>query len=353
LNIGQVTKVEDHFLTESMFIPLKGTPIIVLGTPMMPGDLLDKLKEDDRFFTRVLPALDPVPGRRVLMPELYSEDWLLQQQRARPKSFASEFMLQPHFTTESYFEETDISKCEDEGLKNYSAYRKYHKAENARLYAGFDVGKKRHPSHLVIFKKEGEYVTQIHQSWLDGWNYTAQIEYLNEIVENFDIEKGYIDNTRGELEDRGLDSTWWPMTFTQKSKNTMAQVFEEKVHSGHLKLFRDARQTNQILSVNNELKAPETPQGHGDAFFSISMALMALHESDIHGVTDVGNLFELIEPDIMSRTGAEALADVNAMAINPGLTMADCPNADCKESACTPEFWVPENHLCIYCGYRG
>ena len=70
----------------------------------------------------------------------------------------------------------------------------------------------------------------------------------------------------------------------------MAQIFEEFVHSGRLKLFRDGRQTNQILSVNNELKAPETPQGHGDAFFSIAMALLALHESEIHGVTDVGNL---------------------------------------------------------------
>ena len=91
LNIGQVTKVEDHFLTESLFIPLKGVPVIVLGTPMMPGDLLANLQKDDRFLARVLPALDPVPGRRVLMPELYSEDWLLQQQKARPKSFASEF----------------------------------------------------------------------------------------------------------------------------------------------------------------------------------------------------------------------------------------------------------------------
>ena len=372
LNIGQVTKVEDHFLTESMFIPLKGVPIIVLGTPMMPGDLLTKLQEDDRFFSRVLPALDPVPGRRVLMPELYSEEWLLQQQRARPKSFASEFLLQPHFTTESYFEETDITNCEDENVRNFSAHRKYHKPENARLYAGFDVGKKRHPSHLVIFKKEGNSVIQVHQSWLDGWNYTAQIEYLNEIVDNFDIEKGYIDNTRGELEDRGLDSVWWPMSFTLKSKNTMAQIFEEYVHSGRLKLFRDARQTGQILSVNNELKAPETPQGHGDAFFSIAMALLALHESEIHGVTDVGNLFEIIEPDMASRSGEQALADVNEMGedpqemwfpgnikfdfgrtTNPELTMADKPNPNCQEFACKPEFWVPERKLCIFCGHRG
>ena len=69
LNFGQITKVEDHFMTESMFIPLKGVPVIVLGTPMMPGDLIAKLQEDKRFKSRVLPALDPIPSRRVLMPE--------------------------------------------------------------------------------------------------------------------------------------------------------------------------------------------------------------------------------------------------------------------------------------------
>ena len=28
------------------------------------------------------------------------------------------------------------------------------------------------------------------------------------------------------------------------------------------------------------------------------------------------------------------------------------PNPQCKESVCTPSFWVPERGLCIYCGYR-
>ena len=59
------------------------------------------------------------------MHELYSEEWLLQQQRARPKSFASEFMLTPHFSTESYFNEEDITKCEDETLRPFSATRRY------------------------------------------------------------------------------------------------------------------------------------------------------------------------------------------------------------------------------------
>ena len=141
LNMGQITKVEDHFMTESLFIPLKGVPVIVLGTPMMPGDLLSKLQEDSRFKSRVLPALDPIPGRRVLMPELYSEEWLLEQQAARPKSFASEFMLIPHFATEAYFDEEDITKCEDANLKSAPATQIYEdKDVGDFIFGGFDVG---------------------------------------------------------------------------------------------------------------------------------------------------------------------------------------------------------------------
>jgi hypothetical protein len=375
LNIGQVIKVEEHFLTESLFIPLKGVPVIVMGTPMMPGDLLSKLQEDERFFARVLPALNPVPGRRVLMPELYDEAWLLKQQAARPKSFASEFLLVPHYSTETYFNDVDISKCEDETLKDIPVSRKYKKPEGAFLFAGFDVGKKRHPSHLVIFQREGEKVTQLHQSWLDGWNYSDQIEFLNEVAENFDIDRGYVDNTRGELEDRGLDFRWKPLSFTLKSKNTMAQIFEEYVHSGQLSLIKDERQKQQILSVNNELKAPDTPMGHGDAFFSIGMALLASWETGRFGVVHLGNIQGFLDPDdhaelLPEEKQTPIIDDLTAdkpdtmglpggiqvdytRVINADLTMADCPNSNCEELICKPEFWVPERHLCIYCGYRG
>ena len=375
LNIGQVTKVEDHFLTESMFIPLKGVPVLVMGTPMMPGDLLGKLQEDDRFFTRVLPALDPVPGRRVLMPELYSEEWLLQQQAARPKSFASEFLLVPHFATESFFNDADISKCEDETLREIPTTRKYRKPEDSFLFAGFDVGKKRHPSHLVIFERTGDRVKQIHQSWLDGWNYSDQIEFLNEVAENFDLDRGYVDNTRGELEDRGLDHRWHSLSFTLKSKNNMAHIFEEYVHSGNLALLRDDRQKQQILSVNNELKAPETPMGHGDAFFSIGMALLASWETGKFGVTHLGNLQGFLDPEEPAELKPESeqtpiIEDITGdkpgsmdlpggvqvdytRVINADLTQADCPNPNCDEIVCKPEFWVPERKLCIFCGHRG
>ena len=370
LNMGQITKVEDHFMTESLFIPLKGVPVIVLGTPMMPGDLLSKLQEDSRFKSRVLPALDPIPGRRVLMPELYSEEWLLEQQAARPKSFASEFMLIPHFSTEAYFDEEDITKCEYDYLRSAPATQVYKDIDvGDYIFGGFDVGKKRHPSHLVLFRKRGDKVEQIHQSFLEGWSYSDQIQYLNDVAENFNLTTGYVDNTRGELEDRGLDMRWLSMTFTQKSKNTMAHIFEQFIHSGKLKLIKDERQKQQILSVSNELKAPDTPLGHGDAFFSIAMALQAAHETSYRFV-DLGNAtewFDAVSPyetpeGRREKLEGQGLGNVNKNSpadtlqmkpVNEMERLESAPNPKCKESVCSPSFWVAERNLCLYCGHRG
>ena len=365
LNMGQITKVEDHFMTESMFIPLKEAPVIVVGTPMMPNDILAKLQDDERFKARVLPALDPVPGRRVLAPEIMSEKYLLAQQKARPKSFASEFMLIPHFATESYFDAEDIEKCEDDLLRSVPATKKYTDLlPEDFVFGGYDVGKKKHPSHLVIFKKRGENIEQIHSSFLDGWSYSDQIEYLNEVADNFDMTSGYVDNTRGELEDRGLDARWRPMHFSQKSKNTMASVFENFVHSGILKLIKDERQKQQILSVSNELKAPDTPMGHGDAFFSIAMALQAAHDTSYKFV-DLGNAsdwFNAISPGETpesrrqmdnERKGADS--EVNPLQmqpVNPSERASSAPNPQCGDPVCNPSFWVPERGLCLYCNFR-
>jgi len=366
LQLGEMNKIEDHFMTETMFIPNRDTPVIVLGTPMLPDDLLAKLQRDPRFMSRVLPALDPTPSHRVLMPELYSEDWLLAQQTARPKSFASEFLLQPSFHTESYFTREDVSKCEDESLRTFSAYTKYEKRPNEQLFAGFDVGKKRHPSHLVIFSREDGVLKQLNQTWLDGWNYTDQIEFLNEVSQNFQLEKGYIDNTRGELEDRGLDQVWWPMVFTAKSKMTMAQVFEKAVHSGNLKLLKDERQAQQIISVNNDLKAPVTPMGHGDAFFSIAMATQAAWETTVFKYETIGSVSDWIESVSPGETpegraeGEDGSGKDLAKRMNVMLSFKSDQedskehiNPGCTEGVCQPSFWVMENKLCLYCGFRG
>ena len=48
-----------------------------------------------------------------------------------------------------------------------------------------------------------------------------EVPDLNEVANNFNLTSGYVDNTRGELDDRGLDTRWLAMNFTKKSKNTI------------------------------------------------------------------------------------------------------------------------------------
>ena len=112
------------------------------------------------------------------------------------------------------------------------------------------------------------------ERFLDSRDYTEQIAHLNSIAENFDLHRAYVDNSREELEERGLEAIWNPLTFTLKQKRKMAQVFEEYVSSGRFQLIADERQRSQITCVNNDLKAPVTPLGHGDSFFPIAMALL-------------------------------------------------------------------------------
>ena len=114
--------------------------------------------------------------------------------------------------------------------------------------------------------------------------------------------------------------------------------------------------------------------GHGDAFFSIGMALLASWETGRFGITHLGNLqgfldpedpAEMKEPDEPPKLLETNLDPAKEMAlpggikmdynrsINAELTMADCPNPSCDEIICKPEFWVPERKLCIFCGHRG
>lgn len=367
LEIGQVTKVEDHFMQESMFIPNKGAPIVVVGTPLLPDDILAKLEFDPRFRHRRLPVFNPIPGRRILAPGIFSEEELLVHQRAKPKAFASEFMLEPFYSSMTYFTKEDINKAVDPKLRNLHALTKHKFSDDEEVFGGFDVGKKRHPSHLAIFKRRGSNIEQIHSSYLNGWNYNDQVEYINEIAENFGMTRGYVDNTRGELEDRGLSNTWIPQSFTPKMKANLAGIMEEIILSGRCKLLDDDQQNTQLMQVNNDLKATTTVAGHGDAFFSVGMALQAAHETDLYGMVVVGDLQQWAsdlesdgDPKDPMKNWLKRLETLDKDEYNKSNNQdtntfppLGAPNPNCSNRQCTPKAWIPENNLCMMCLHRG
>ena len=147
------------------------------------------------------------------------------------------------------------------------------------VVAGVDIGKKRSPSHISVFECMDNILTQIHQKFLDGWDYTRQVEYFIEAIEFFKIDYLYYDNTRGEMEERHLPQRICiPIVLSEVNKRRMANSFSKLIEQKKIRLLSDDRFEKQILCVRNDLHAPETPMGHGDSFFSVMLAIAAYED---------------------------------------------------------------------------
>jgi hypothetical protein len=147
------------------------------------------------------------------------------------------------------------------------------------IIGGLDIGKKTHPSHLSVFAQHKKKLVQIHSKFMDGWNYKDQIEYCREAINKFKMDRLLYDNTRAEFdisfEQGDLPDQMEGVTFTSKSKFSMATELDKVITNGLLELIDDDRQKRQILTVDCDLKAPETQEGHGDCFWSICLAINA------------------------------------------------------------------------------
>jgi len=191
---------------------------------------------------------------------------------------------------------------------------------------GYDVGKKGNPSHAAVFAikedkldtdSNGEPIQKlimISQKFLDGWEYTRQIAYLTAAVEYYNIQRGYYDNTRAELEERNIPRQIMPVTLSSsdgprsKSKYGLATNFAKLVEQKRIELIDDDRFISQITCVTNDLQAPNTPLGHGDSFISVCLAIGAYNDffakDRRRGVSTLGNIqamFDSKPSDFLSK----------------------------------------------------
>jgi len=155
------------------------------------------------------------------------------------------------------------------------------------IFAGLDLGRFRHPSHVAVIVPEGlkgkgrrRYV-QVASLWLDQEPYLTQIQAIEELLRSFPgrICTVYYDNTRGELEalrEQGLlPYGWRGVKLTAENKPVMAGRLLLALEQGRLKLLPDGRQKRSLLQVNALLQAEESAGEHGEALTSLMLALEA------------------------------------------------------------------------------
>lgn len=338
LTPSDLRKVEIHFNAEVQNLPVQGGQLFVIGTPQDPQDILYKLKDPmRRFHWRALPAehgyygrgwtnevyTDEITGATVSMDEwlvqteglekytalwqdMYPKDWL-DQRRAEigDKDYAVEFLMEPKITLHSFLTDEQIEQCVDPSLINYgmryyvhdSAVEEEYDPGRKVVVAGLDPGKRRHPSHYCAFVRTGpignDTLTQIASVWLDQMEYNDQVPRFNELNNNLEVDLMQYDNTRGELEERDLDEDICePITYTLRLKAQQARALERRLSEGSIKLLNDPRQKRSMLAVKGDLKAQETPDGHGDAFFSLMAAVDAAGKVEMHRGRDLIRILE-------------------------------------------------------------
>lgn len=256
----------------------------IVGTPQTNGDFFFDPSFTSRFSVKILPAIVSHEKKQSLWPEWMTYDELMAKKLERgEKVFNQEYLCSPVYAEEAFIKPEVYDRAVNHELKNYSIEEwMVTEHEEVDRVGALDIGKRSHPSHFCIFekaptKKNPDKLRQIHSKWMDGWDYTDQIDYVKTACEVFGIYSMRYDNTRGEFEsmdERGeLPACMEPVVFSHKSKHSMATDLDRALTAGDLELLNDPRQRNQVLIVTNDLKAPVTPEGHGDAFFSLCLAV--------------------------------------------------------------------------------
>lgn len=278
LNLTVIDKISRTFFEDVMSLPKEGGKIVVVGTAQHQEDLFFKLKVIPSWKWRESKAIIDEPNKKTLWPELFSFERLLEirDKEIGEKAFNKEYMCSPVYSEDAFFKREEIICLINPALTNNVA--KEVKKE-VSVIAGLDIGKHAHPSHLAVFSKNRDGIyTEILSKFFDNVEYIKQASFINELIKSWKIDRVYFDNTRGEFEgflEQGIlmKNLWKPVRFGTQEKYSMAANFEKIVKDKKLVLINDDRQTKSVLAVNNELDALETSEGHGDAFWSISLAL--------------------------------------------------------------------------------
>jgi len=328
LNLDQLDYINRMFKEKITMMPKRGGFLHCWGTPQDTEDLFALNAESKRFFSTSHDAVVSEKKKQSYWPEQYPWKVLMTIKKdIGEKAFNKELRCRPVRGEESYFNEEAITEVIDKQLPNLSTVKDSIR-DGSYVVAGMDLGKKRHPSHFVVFRIEGTKLIQVHSKFLDNKDYTRQTEYVAEAEEAFSIDACFFDNTRGEFElfieqDKlprcmsikrpvkkkdgtdGKIQNICAAVLSGKRKFAIAASFDRAVTKKRIQLLSDDRQRKLILSVDNDLMAPETVLGHGDSFWSVGLACQA---AELYSDEFVGEI-EPHVPEASKKDPQDQIAD--------------------------------------------
>ena len=290
IDFSAIKKVNNIIRSQVLDIPyVKTGEIHIVGTPFSNEDIFFDKGFRSMFAFWAAPAIQDEKNKVALWPEYMNWEELMKRRETRGNFFDREYNCQPVSVSEGYLTREQILSVVDAEVKNFDPYKKIEAKGNT--VAGFDIGKKRHPSALAVFRWNGLKWENIFNKLMDHWDYSkgggdfdpdnpTQLEFLKLVVTNFGIDILYYDNTRGEFEafkETGmLPGQAEPVIFSLKTKTHMATSLNNIINEKIINIQNETRIINHLLCVTKDLQSIETPEGHGDMFWAFGMAAMGI-----------------------------------------------------------------------------
>lgn len=290
----ELRQINRIFRQTIMSLPANPEDVLTLfGTPQAYDDILYSLAKDEDWLWLKYPAVSDWNTQVVQWPEKFDFDRLMKIRKSVGSSaFEVEYQLTPVIMADQFLNHVDLAPSVDPTMAMWDLTQEFANVNKLALYGGFDVGKAVHPSHVTILLEmpNGSLIT-LYQQFLDHVPYPRQVRTLNHLAQQFKLTRGYYDATYNVLEDRGLDRRWRGKSFTRKLKASVALQLEKRVFAEGedpgIVLVNDQRFLNQIVQVRKDLSCPETPDGHGDSFWSLALAIQAAEDGPT--IMDIGS----------------------------------------------------------------
>ena len=265
---------------------------MLVGTPQAYDDILYQLSDNEEWMWLTYPAVKNWETQETQWPEKYDFNRLMRIQKSIKKpAFAVEYQLVPVTVTDQFLTREDLAPVVDAEIALWDLTEEFPNIHHLGVYAGLDIGKMVHPSHVVVFLElPNKSLVPLYQSFLDHMTYPRQVRLLNLLAKRFKL-RGYYDRTNNVLEDRGLSRQWTGFQFNKRLKGNLATLLEKRIFAEDddpgITLPGDERYLNQITAVRKDLTAPSTPEGHGDSFWSTALAVQAAEDGP--AITDIGS----------------------------------------------------------------
>lgn len=292
LNITLIKKINNIIATQ--ILDMSWREIHIAGTPQTNQDFFFDEDTLHDFNVRVQPAVVSDAKKIALWPEWKDYDALMAIKRNKgQRIFNQEYLCRPAYSEDSYLDKAELEAVINPKLINYTPEMWKKEIERRKkageeykndMFGGYDIGKKRHPAHLTLFEIVNGKSIQRRSKFYDNVKYVDQLKDLKEHIKAFGVDYLWYDDTRGEFqtfEEAGtLPGEMIPINFTRKRKFAMATAMDKSIGGNNIEFIDDDRQKEQMLVVDSDLQALETPEGHGEPFFSNSLRFAEVAEDE-------------------------------------------------------------------------